>query len=194
MEGALRRGHHLGAVHRLRRLRDRLPPRRDRLRPRVRRLQALPPRRGARPDRLRARREGLHELHPGLPPLPGLGAPGRRAPLRPRPRRPDEVAGVYSDILLTRASDDDGPPHVGQDGGLVSAILIWALRERLHRRRPHLLPRGRRLGSWKAIPGVATNRDEVARRGRQPLHLLGQHPRHRRGQGAGACRSWPWSA
>ncbi len=43
-----------------------------------------------------------------------------------RERTTDEVAGVSSDILLVRATD----PEVlttGQDGGLVSAILIWAL-------------------------------------------------------------------
>ena len=35
------------------------------------------------PDRLQPRPEGLHQLHPGLPPLPGVGARGQRAPLRP---------------------------------------------------------------------------------------------------------------
>ena len=44
VEGTARRGHHLGAVHRLRGVRDRLPPPRHRLHPRARRLQALPPR------------------------------------------------------------------------------------------------------------------------------------------------------
>ncbi|MCS5678004.1 MAG: oxidoreductase, partial [Acidimicrobiales bacterium] len=43
-----------------------------------------------------------------------------------RERQPDEMSGVYKDILLTRASDD-AVHAVGQDGGLVSAILIWCL-------------------------------------------------------------------
>lgn len=43
-----------------------------------------------------------------------------------RPRSPSEVVGVVDEILLARASS----PEVlaaGQDGGLVSAILIWCL-------------------------------------------------------------------
>ena len=40
------------------------------------------------PDRLRPRPEGLHLLHPGLPPVPGLGARGQRAPLRPASAAP----------------------------------------------------------------------------------------------------------
>ena len=82
VEGALRRGHHVRALHRLRRLRHRLPARRHRLRARAGRLQALPPRGGAGSRQLHPRREGLHVLHPGLPALPRLGAAGRRAPLR----------------------------------------------------------------------------------------------------------------
>ena len=68
------------------RLRDLLPARRDRLQPRGGRVQAVPPRGGARPRRLRPRRQGLHLVHPGVPPLPRLGARGQRAPLRPRAR------------------------------------------------------------------------------------------------------------
>ncbi|MGH9097086.1 MAG: coenzyme F420 hydrogenase/dehydrogenase beta subunit N-terminal domain-containing protein, partial [Acidimicrobiales bacterium] len=43
-----------------------------------------------------------------------------------RERTTEEVAGVSSDILLVRATDPD-VLDVGQDGGLVSALLIWAL-------------------------------------------------------------------
>ena len=42
-----------------------------------------------------------------------------------RDRDPDEMAGIYKDIILTRASDDM-VHEMGQDGGLVSAMLIWA--------------------------------------------------------------------
>ena len=38
-----------------------------------------------------------------------------------RTREPDEIAGIYQDILLTRAADD-GVHQTGQDGGLVSAM------------------------------------------------------------------------
>ena len=41
-------------------------------------------------------------------------------------RTSEDPSGIYKDIILTRASDDF-IHEVGQDGGLVSAILIWAL-------------------------------------------------------------------
>ncbi len=77
-----------------------------------------------------------------------------------RARRPDEVIGIYRDIYLVRASDD-GIFEKGQDGGLVSALLIWGLET------------GRIDGAlvsklsddparpWDALPAVATTRDEV---------------------------------
>ena len=43
-----------------------------------------------------------------------------------RDREGDVVSGVYKDVILTRASDDF-VHELGQDGGLVSAILIWCL-------------------------------------------------------------------
>jgi coenzyme F420 hydrogenase subunit beta len=42
-------------------------------------------------------------------------------------RRPEEVIGPYRDILLARAADQESLMH-GQDGGVVSALLIWGLR------------------------------------------------------------------
>ena len=86
VEGAVRRGHHHRAVHRVRRLRRHLPARRHRLRARGGQVHAVPPRGGARARQLHPRREGLHHLHPGLPPLPGVGAGGRHAPVRPGAR------------------------------------------------------------------------------------------------------------
>ncbi|MFM7068989.1 MAG: Coenzyme F420 hydrogenase/dehydrogenase, beta subunit C-terminal domain, partial [Actinomycetes bacterium] len=71
----------------------------------------------------------------------------------------DEVAGIYSDILLTRASDE----HVlqtGQDGGLVSAILIWAMEHDYIDAALVSYLEGD-TNSWKAIPGVAATPDEV---------------------------------
>jgi coenzyme F420 hydrogenase subunit beta len=76
-----------------------------------------------------------------------------------RVREPEEMSGIYQDILLTRASEDF-VYETGQDGGLVSAILIWCLENDIvdgalvsH------LEGGE--GGWKAKPGVAANREEV---------------------------------
>ena len=78
-----------------------------------------------------------------------------------RERADDEVAGIYSDILLTRASDDM-VHQMGQDGGLVSAILIWAMDEGyIDGALTSYVEGGADSGSWKAIPGVATNREEI---------------------------------
>ena len=42
-------------------------------------------------------------------------------------RKPDEVIGQYQDIVLARATDAEALMS-GQDGGVVSALLIWGLR------------------------------------------------------------------
>ncbi len=76
-----------------------------------------------------------------------------------RQRRPDEMAGIYRDILLVRAVDD-GVYENGQDGGLVSAILIWCLDNGIIDGALVSMLEGD-AGGWKAVPGVATNRDEV---------------------------------
>ncbi|MBI2704638.1 MAG: Coenzyme F420 hydrogenase/dehydrogenase, beta subunit C-terminal domain [Actinobacteria bacterium] len=76
-----------------------------------------------------------------------------------RDRGDDEIAGIYSDIMLTRASDDM-VHKMGQDGGLVSAILIWALDEGYIDGALTSFMEGP-ASDWKARPGVATNRDEV---------------------------------
>ena len=70
--------------------------------------------------------KGCTSLHPGLPPLP-VWEPEADEHLFARVREPDELSGIYQDLLLTRASDDM-VHQMGQDGGLVSAMLIW-LRE-----------------------------------------------------------------
>ena len=78
-------------------------------------------------------------------------------------RQPDEPSGIYQDILLTRASDDM-VHQMGQDGGLVSALLIWALdKGYIDAALTSYLEGGAEDGtsSWKAIPGVATTKEEV---------------------------------
>jgi coenzyme F420 hydrogenase subunit beta len=76
-----------------------------------------------------------------------------------RVRQPDEVAGIYQDVLLVRASDDM-VHRMGQDGGLVSAILIWALEQGYIDAAlvSYLEGDG---GDWRARPGVAADRDEI---------------------------------
>ena len=76
-----------------------------------------------------------------------------------RVRTEDEVAGISSDIVLARATDN-GVLEVGQDGGFVSALLIWALE---HDQIDAALVSDLEGDgtSWKAIPAVARTRAEV---------------------------------
>jgi coenzyme F420 hydrogenase subunit beta len=76
-----------------------------------------------------------------------------------RLREPDEVAGIHQDILLTRASDDH-VHELGQDGGLVSAILIWALEHDYIDAALVSYLEGDAT-SWKAVPGVAATPEQV---------------------------------
>jgi len=75
-----------------------------------------------------------------------------------RDREPAEVAGVSSDVVLARATD----PRVhaaGQDGGLVSAILIWALENGMVD--AALVSGTDPADTWKAAPAVATTAEQV---------------------------------
>ena len=76
-----------------------------------------------------------------------------------RVREADEVAGISKDIILARATDPK-IAETGQDGGLVSAILIWALEHGYIDAAlvSYLEGDG---STWKAVPGVARTRDEV---------------------------------
>jgi coenzyme F420 hydrogenase subunit beta len=76
-----------------------------------------------------------------------------------RTREEDEVAGIFQDILLTRASDDM-VHRTGQDGGLVSAILIWAMENDYIDASLVSFIDGEK-GSWKARPGVAATKEQV---------------------------------
>ncbi len=73
-----------------------------------------------------------------------------------RARKSEEMAGIYKDILLVRAKDN----HIyetGQDGGLVSAILIWCLENEIIEGAlvSHLEGDA---GGWKAVPALATDK------------------------------------
>ncbi len=76
-----------------------------------------------------------------------------------RYRKDDELSGIYQDILLTKASDET-VHKMGQDGGLVSAMLLWLLEEGYIDGALVSFLDGDK-GDWKAKPGVATNKDEV---------------------------------
>jgi coenzyme F420 hydrogenase subunit beta len=76
-----------------------------------------------------------------------------------RARDEAEVAGISSDIVLARATDP-AVNEAGQDGGLVSAILIWALEHDVIDAALVSAMEGDGT-SWKAIPAVARTRDEI---------------------------------
>ena len=76
-----------------------------------------------------------------------------------RDREANEMYGITKDILLCRATDK--MVHtMGQDGGFVSALLIWAMQEGYidAALTSYLEGDG---STWKAIPGVARNKDEI---------------------------------
>jgi coenzyme F420 hydrogenase subunit beta len=76
-----------------------------------------------------------------------------------RVRRPDELDGISKDIILARATHPETSER-GQDGGLVSAILIWCLEHGYID--AALVSRLEGDGStWKAVPAVARTHEEV---------------------------------
>jgi coenzyme F420 hydrogenase subunit beta len=76
-----------------------------------------------------------------------------------REREESEIYGIAQDVVLVRATDPD-VTAVGQDGGLVSAVLIWALEHDVID--AALVSNVEGDGtSWKAVPGVARTRAEV---------------------------------
>jgi len=76
-----------------------------------------------------------------------------------RVREVDEPSGVCKDIVLARATDPV-LQDVGQDGGLVSAILLYALENDLidAALASYLEGDG---STWKAIPGVVRTKDDI---------------------------------
>ncbi len=76
-----------------------------------------------------------------------------------RTREIEEIAGISKDIILARASDDM-VHKMGQDGGVVSAMLIWCLEKGYIDAAlvSYLEGDG---STWKAIPGVARTKEEV---------------------------------
>ena len=75
-----------------------------------------------------------------------------------RVREPNEMGGIWRQLLLTRAANDEEHTK-GQDGGYVSAMLNWLLE---HDYIEAALVSGvEDDDAWKAKPVVVTNRDEV---------------------------------
>ena len=77
-----------------------------------------------------------------------------------RERRADEPIGVYENLLLVRAVDPD-VLSAGQDGGLVSALLIWGLESGLIDGALVSGPSPERV--LDAVPAVVTDREGVLR-------------------------------
>ncbi len=76
-----------------------------------------------------------------------------------REREPDEMAGVSKDVILARATDPEILAQ-GQDGGLVSAILLWCLdHDKIDAALVSVLEGDG--SSWKAMPGIARTRAEI---------------------------------
>ncbi len=78
-----------------------------------------------------------------------------------RARETEEIAGIAKETLLVRTTDAE-IAGVGQDGGLVSAMLIWALEHDVADAAlvSYLEGDG---STWRAVPGVARNRADVLR-------------------------------
>jgi coenzyme F420 hydrogenase subunit beta len=76
-----------------------------------------------------------------------------------RTRAATEMDGISKDIILARATNPE-IHEKGQDGGLVSAILLWALEHGYIDAAlvSYLEGDG---STWKAIPGVARTREEI---------------------------------
>lgn len=75
-----------------------------------------------------------------------------------RVREPNEMGGIWRQLLLTRAANDEEHTK-GQDGGFVSAMLNWLLE---HDYIDAALVSGVEPDdAWKAKPVVVSTRDEV---------------------------------
>jgi coenzyme F420 hydrogenase subunit beta len=76
-----------------------------------------------------------------------------------RERTDDEVSGIATDIVLARATDPE-LHQAGQDGGFVSALLVWALEHDMIDAALVSALEGDG-SSWKATPAVARSRADV---------------------------------
>jgi len=77
-----------------------------------------------------------------------------------RVREADEVYGVARSVLLARTTDA-AIAEVGQDGGLVSSLLVWGLREGLIDGALASRIENDGRGPFDVVPTVVTTREEV---------------------------------
>lgn len=77
-----------------------------------------------------------------------------------RPRQPEEVYGHALKVVLAKATDP-AITAVAQDGGLVSALLVWALDENLIDGALVSRIADNGHGPFDAAPAVAASREEV---------------------------------
>ena len=132
----------------------------------------------------------MHQLHPGLPRFRNWETE-IDSYMFGREREPDEMDGVSKDIFLARATDPEMHER-GQDGGLVSAILLWCLdNDRIDAALVSMLEGDG--STWKAIPGLGPHPRGDPGRGRFPLHLFGQHASPTTTPCRRAPSAWPWS-
>ncbi|MFZ9628560.1 MAG: coenzyme F420 hydrogenase/dehydrogenase beta subunit N-terminal domain-containing protein, partial [Ilumatobacteraceae bacterium] len=75
-----------------------------------------------------------------------------------RTREPDEMSGIWRQLLLTRATDSTQHQR-GQDGGFVSAMLVWLLENDYID--AALVSGVEDDDAWKAKPVLARTPDEV---------------------------------
>ena len=78
-----------------------------------------------------------------------------------RNRTEEEVSGIYQDIILARTTDSN-LQEVGQDGGVVTSILLYALENDIING-ALISELENDSSSWKAIPTVATTKEEIVR-------------------------------
>ena len=95
-------------------------------------------------------------------------------------REPEELSGIYKDIVLAQASDPGAPRgRPGRRARLGHPPVLP--RARHHRRRARVVPRGRRLDvEGDPRRGAQTGRHHRVRG--QPLHVLGEPDGVRRGR------------
>ena len=113
-----------------------------------------------------------------------------------RVRQPDEPSGHLPGHPAHPGQRRHGPPDGPGRRARVGPAHLGA-RQGLHRRRPHLVPRGRGRGGHEQLEGDPRRGHHQGGgpgRRRHPLHVLGQHARPARGPRARASRSSPSSA
>ncbi len=97
-----------------------------------------------------------------------------------RVREPEEMAGIWRQLLLTRASDETQHQH-GQDGGFVSAMLVWLMEHDYIEAAMVSGVEARRCLEGQA--GAGPQPGGGAGHGRQPVHVLRQPAGPAGGQG-----------